>query len=93
MSPEGESMKGVFPVVASSDSTVADPSRLVMAEKAPEFDDVATDRLTFWSISIADIDGDDEAFTIMIDNVSTQDQVKLKATRELSDVFIEKLLK
>ncbi|KAK3841159.1 MAG: hypothetical protein J3R72DRAFT_524722 [Linnemannia gamsii] len=47
---------------------------------APEFDDVTAYKLTFWRVSIADIEGDDEAPKIMIGNVSTQDKVKLKVT-------------
>ncbi|KAF9129194.1 hypothetical protein BGW39_004386 [Mortierella sp. 14UC] len=72
------------------DDTVAD-LKLVKTGKAPELNDAAADKLTLWSVSITKNDDDDDT-PVMIDNVSAKDKMKLKATRELSDVFIEKPL-
>ncbi|KAF9368623.1 hypothetical protein CPC16_005165 [Podila verticillata] len=56
-----------------------------MAEKSPEFDDIAADKLTLWSVSIANDDDYDE-IPILLDNLTDQDK-KLKPTTKLSKVF------
>ncbi|KAF9114427.1 hypothetical protein BGX30_006619, partial [Mortierella sp. GBA39] len=86
---DGEATSNAFSVKIHSSDTVDDLKKLIKTEKVPEFDDIATDKLTLWSVSIPDDDNDDE-IPILLDNVTAKDKKKLRATRELSEVFSER---
>ncbi|KAI9239573.1 MAG: hypothetical protein BYD32DRAFT_434770 [Podila humilis] len=82
---DGESPSHAFSVKIPSTDEVDDLRKLIMAEKSPEFDDIAADKLTLWSVSIANDDDYDE-IPILLDNLTDQDK-KLKPTTKLSKVF------
>ncbi|KAF8980452.1 hypothetical protein BGZ52_003918, partial [Haplosporangium bisporale] len=82
---DGESPSHAFFVKIPSTDEVDDLRKLIMAEKSPEFDDIAADKLTLWSVSIANDDDYDE-IPILLDNLTDQDK-KLKPTTKLSKVF------
>ncbi|KAF9314251.1 hypothetical protein BG006_003963, partial [Podila minutissima] len=69
--------------------TVDDLKEHVKTKKSPEFDDIAADKLTLWSVSITDDDNDDE-IPIVLDNINNKDKKKLRATRGLLEVFPDK---
>ena len=54
----GEPIANTFPVKISRHDTIGDLKKLIKEEKAPEFDDVATDKLTLWRVNIRDDDND-----------------------------------
>ncbi|KAF9114040.1 hypothetical protein BGX30_006735, partial [Mortierella sp. GBA39] len=89
---DGEATANAFSVKIPSNDTVDDLKELIKTKKSPEFDDIAADKLTLWRVSIPDDDDDDEV-PILLDSVSTEDKKKLRATRELSEVFTDKLPK
>lgn len=93
---DGEAASNAFSVNIVPSKTIGDLKDLIKTEKTPRFDKVAADELTLWRVSIPDDDDEDEDededknLPILLDNISHKDKKKLKATRELSDVFIEK---
>ncbi|KAF9080259.1 hypothetical protein BGX23_002403, partial [Mortierella sp. AD031] len=86
---DGEAATNAFRVEIESTKTIGDLKKLTKVEKAPCFDDVAADDLSLWRVSIPDDDNDDEIL-VVLDNVKDKDKKKLKATRELSEVFPDK---
>ncbi|KAG0355130.1 hypothetical protein BGZ54_001285 [Gamsiella multidivaricata] len=87
---DGEGTPNAFSVKIASTDTVDDLKKLIKAEKTNNFSDVDADQLTLWRVSIPDDDDDDdEDLPVLLDNTPAKDKKKLKATRELSDVFNE----
>lgn len=58
-----------FPVEIDQAKTVAYFKEVIRTEKATEFDDIAAVKLTLWTVSILDDDGDD-GLPILISSVS-----------------------
>ncbi|KAF9577962.1 hypothetical protein BGW38_006509 [Lunasporangiospora selenospora] len=86
---EGESTP--FPVKIESTETVGELKKIIKTEKTPEFDDIAADKLTLWSVSIPDDDDDDDDDVPMVlDKVNNKDKKKLRATRGVLEVFLDK---
>ncbi|KAF9554275.1 hypothetical protein EC968_009721, partial [Mortierella alpina] len=83
---DGEPTFNAFPVGIESSKTIGDLKELIKTALSPQFDDIAAKDLTIWSVSIPD-DDDDEEIPIMLDNVSSKDKKKLRATRGLLEVF------
>ncbi|KAG0059739.1 hypothetical protein BGZ89_000156 [Linnemannia elongata] len=86
---DGEGTSNAFSVKIASTDTVDDLKEHIKTKKSPEFDDIAADKLTLWSVSIPDDDDDDE-IPIVLDNVNNKDKKKLRATRGLLEVFLDK---
>ncbi|KAF9107236.1 hypothetical protein BGX29_006922 [Mortierella sp. GBA35] len=86
---DGEATSQAFSVEVDSTKTVDHLKNLLKAEQSPDFDDVVANNLTLWSVSIPDDDNDDE-IPIVLDNVNNKDKKRLRATRELSESFIDK---
>ncbi|KAG0060879.1 hypothetical protein BGZ89_011907, partial [Linnemannia elongata] len=86
---DGEATSHAFSVKIPSTDTVDDLKDHIKTKKSPEFDDVAADKLTLWRVSIPD-DEDHDDIPVVLDNVIIKDQKKLRATRELSDVWKDK---
>ncbi|KAF9545618.1 hypothetical protein EC957_010703 [Mortierella hygrophila] len=84
---DGESTPNAFPLTIPSSETVGELRKLIKVEKAPEFDDIAADKLTLWSTLIPDRDNDEGP--ILLD--ATSEKTKLKATTKLSKVFTSEL--
>lgn len=80
---DGESASNAFPVEVESSKTIGDLKNLLKTKKAPEFDDIAADKLILWSVSISDDDDDD--LPILLGSFS--DKKKLKVTAKLSKVY------
>ncbi|KAG0278380.1 hypothetical protein BGZ96_002407, partial [Linnemannia gamsii] len=78
-----------FSIKISYADTVGDLKDLIKTKQTPGFDDITVDQFNLWSVSIPDDDDDDEV-PVVLDNVITKDQKKLKATRELSCVWRHK---
>ncbi|KAF9084950.1 hypothetical protein BGX29_002255, partial [Mortierella sp. GBA35] len=85
---DGEAATNAFRVEIESTKTIGDLKKPIKVEKAPRFDDVAADDLSLWRVSIPDDDNDDEILVVL--DVKDKDKKKLKATRELSEVFPDK---
>ncbi|KAF9395528.1 hypothetical protein BGZ94_006552, partial [Podila epigama] len=85
---DGEATSNAFPVKIESTETIGGLKELIKTKKSNDFQDVDADKLTLWHVSIPDDDDDD--IPIVLNNVITKDQKKLKATRELSDVWSHK---
>ncbi|KAG0020763.1 hypothetical protein BGZ82_011511 [Podila clonocystis] len=91
---DGESTP--FPVEIESTKTIGDLKDLIKAKIPDTFNGVDAKDLTLWRVSILDDDNDDddndddEDLPILLDNIPGKDRKKLKATRELSDIFDEK---
>ena len=83
---DGQSTSTAFPISISSAETVEELKELITIERAPRFDDAATDELTLWRVFILDDDNDDAA-DILLDNLP--EKKKLRATSEFSHVFKE----
>ncbi|KAG0198094.1 hypothetical protein BGX28_008426, partial [Mortierella sp. GBA30] len=79
---DGETTSNAFSVKASSADTVDDLKGAIKIKKTPEFDDIATDKLTLWRVSIPDDYDDDDEQPILLDKVS--EKKKLKTTNKLS---------
>jgi hypothetical protein len=87
---DGEATSNAFSIKIPSNDTVDDLKDLIKTKKTPEFDDIAADKLALWRVSIPDADDVDDDLPVLLLNISDNDKKKLKATRELSDVFNEK---
>ncbi|KAG0333304.1 hypothetical protein BG000_009272 [Podila horticola] len=74
-----------IPINLSPDDSIGDLKNLLKTEKAPEFDDIAADKLTLWRVSIPITDGDE--LPILLDNVADKDKKKLRPVTRLSKVF------
>ncbi|KAK5796917.1 hypothetical protein F5H01DRAFT_418729 [Linnemannia elongata] len=80
---DGEATSNAFPVEIESTKTIGHLKKLIKAEKAPRFDDVAADELTLWRVSIHD--DDDNDLPVLLDSVPVKK--KLRATNKLFMVF------
>ncbi|KAI8360927.1 hypothetical protein B0O80DRAFT_145818 [Mortierella sp. GBAus27b] len=83
---EGEATSNAFSVKIPASDTIDGLKKLIKAEKAPRFDDIAADELTLWKVCIAI--PDDEEIHILLDRLN--EKKKLGPADELSDVFGEK---
>ncbi|KAK5796968.1 hypothetical protein F5H01DRAFT_418781 [Linnemannia elongata] len=79
---DGEATSNAFPVEIESTKTIGDLKKLIKAEKAPRFDDVAADELTLARLHH---DDDDNDLPVLLDSVPVKK--KLRATNKLSMVF------
>ncbi|KAG0367631.1 hypothetical protein BGX24_003146 [Mortierella sp. AD032] len=75
-----------FSIKISYADTIGDLKDLIKTKQTPAFDDITVDQFNLWSVSISDDDDDDEV-PVVLDKVISKDQKKLKATRELLDVW------
>src|ERR1043165_4728309 len=78
---KGNTLANAFPVHIDGNSLVGDLKKVIKAEKAPEFDNFAADRLKLWNVKIPD-DRDD-----LLSNLSLQDKDELLATKKISKYF------
>ncbi|KAG0348935.1 hypothetical protein BGZ54_004509, partial [Gamsiella multidivaricata] len=86
----GEHASNAFPVEISSGKTVGDLKKAIKSEKAPEFDDVAADRLKLWRATIPIDENAEEESIITLDGLD--DKTKLGNPRiYLSKLFPENL--
>jgi hypothetical protein len=46
--------QNVFPVEVIKNATISELKKLIRAEKSPEFDDIAADKLTLWKVNISE---------------------------------------
>ncbi|KAF8919094.1 hypothetical protein BGZ58_004701, partial [Dissophora ornata] len=70
--------------------TVDGLKKAIKDENPDTFSSIDAKDLTLWRVSIADDDDDDDnELPILLHSISSEDKKKLKATRELSDVFQE----
>ncbi|KAF9952558.1 hypothetical protein BGZ70_000572 [Mortierella alpina] len=84
---DGETTLKAFPVDISSTGTVGHLKKLIKAEKAPRFDDVAADELTLWQVSIpSSDDDDDEEVPVALDKLN--EKKKLSPAKLLSRLFV-----
>jgi hypothetical protein len=81
---KGNTLANAFPVHIDGNSLVGDLKKVIKAEKAPEFDNFAADRLKLWNVKIPD-DRDD-----LLSNLTLQDKDELLATRDIGDYWSEK---
>ncbi|KAF9922893.1 hypothetical protein BGZ67_010221, partial [Mortierella alpina] len=86
---DGEATSNAFSVKVSSSDTVDDLKELIKNKKAPEFDDIAVDRLTLWRVSIP-MTRDNDELPILFNNISKEEKEKLHPADDLSDIFDEK---
>ncbi|KAG0033750.1 hypothetical protein BGZ83_004264, partial [Gryganskiella cystojenkinii] len=74
--------------------TVDDLKVAIKLKKAPEFDNIAADKLILWKVSIpVSDDDDDDEVPIHLNNIPKDEKnkpKKLKATRKLRDIFGDK---
>ena len=83
----GEPIANAFPVKIPLSDTISDLKKLIKEEKAPEFDDIAADKLKLWSISIPIND------TEKLKNIEENSMQELFPTDEIADVFSTPLKK
>ncbi|KAF9580019.1 hypothetical protein BGW38_003496, partial [Lunasporangiospora selenospora] len=81
---DGEST--AFPVSASTATTFGELKDLIKAKKAPEFDDVAADKLTLWRVSVP-VPPKKNRKEIWLADVTSKDE--LDKTDDIADVFPE----
>ncbi|KAF9319144.1 hypothetical protein BG006_003044, partial [Podila minutissima] len=84
----GESTSSIFPVKLSLDDSIGDLKDLIKTKKSPRFDDVTTNELTIWHVSIPITE--DCEIPILLNNV-TSDKKKLGPATRLSKVFFKEL--
>ncbi|KAF9581687.1 hypothetical protein BGW38_001202, partial [Lunasporangiospora selenospora] len=82
---DGEATSRAFSVEISPSKTVDYLKKLIKAEKAPEFDDFAADKLTLWRASVTIIDDDELPFLLG----SLDEKKKLSPATRLSKLFAE----
>jgi hypothetical protein len=46
--------QNVFPMEVIKNATISELKKLIRAEKSPEFDDIAADKLTLWKVNISE---------------------------------------
>ncbi|KAG0349895.1 hypothetical protein BG005_010571 [Podila minutissima] len=80
---DGEAMSNAFSIKIPSSDTVDDLKDQIKTKKAPEFDDIAADKLALWRVSIKD-DSDDD---IPSELDSVPEKRRLKVTTKLSKAF------
>ncbi|KAF9900515.1 hypothetical protein EC991_007219 [Linnemannia zychae] len=82
---DGESTP--FPVKIESTETIGSLKDEIKLKNAPEFDDIAADKLTLWRVSIPVPEDDDNQPPILLNNIVTKDKKKLGPATRLSKVF------
>ncbi|KAK3838750.1 MAG: hypothetical protein JOS17DRAFT_786655 [Linnemannia elongata] len=83
---DGEPQSNVFSVKATPTDTIDDLKKLIKAEKAPRFDDVAADELTLWRVSIQVVSANKHK-PILLNEIDSP--TELDPTDDVSDVFPE----
>ncbi|KAF9273230.1 hypothetical protein BGZ74_004860, partial [Mortierella antarctica] len=86
---DGDVISKAFSLAIPSTETVGQLRSTIHLSKPVWFKELEAEDLTLWSVSIPD-DDDDDDLPVCLDNIPNKDRKKLKATRELSDVFREK---
>ncbi|KAG0195634.1 hypothetical protein BGX28_000948, partial [Mortierella sp. GBA30] len=86
---DGEAMFNAFPVSTTTTTTIGELKKVIKAEKTPEFDDLAADKLTLWRVTVAIAD-DNEELPILLDNLREKKKLS-PATRIFSKMFTEEL--
>ncbi|KAG0279026.1 H(+)-transporting V1 sector ATPase subunit A [Linnemannia gamsii] len=86
---DGEGTSNAFSVKIASTDTVDDLKEHIKTKKSPEFDDIAADKLTLWSVSIL-ITRDYSEIPILFNNIAKEEKEKLHPADDLSDIFDEK---
>lgn len=64
----------------------------IKVKEVTEFDDIATDKLILWCVSIPIPEDDNDEIPILLDNVAGKDKKKLGPARRLPKVFPGELL-
>ncbi|OAQ27728.1 hypothetical protein K457DRAFT_1821001 [Linnemannia elongata AG-77] len=82
---DGESASSVFPVKLPMDDSIGDLKKLIKTEKAPEFDDIAADKLTLWRVSISVATNKHKLIVLN----EFESAAELDPTDDVSDVFPE----
>ncbi|KAG9067165.1 hypothetical protein KI688_011946 [Linnemannia hyalina] len=86
---DGESTLNAFSVEIDPSKTVDGLKDRIRAKTPDTFTGVDAKDLILWKVSIKDDDDGDDDVTIVLDSVPGSEKKKLRATRELSDVFKE----
>ncbi|KAF9353437.1 hypothetical protein BGX26_008802 [Mortierella sp. AD094] len=82
----GEPTSNVFSVKIHSTENVDSLKKLIKAEKSPEFNDIAADKLTLWRVMVPVVAATKHN-AVLIDAID--DKEELLPTDELSDIFSE----
>ncbi|KAF9299704.1 hypothetical protein BGZ74_008748, partial [Mortierella antarctica] len=85
---DGETPSNTFPVEIESTKIIGNLKKLITTEKSPEFDDVAADKLTLWSIPAKAVD---KLKPFVLNDYESA--IKLDPMDDMSDVFKETLPK
>ncbi|KAF9308033.1 hypothetical protein BG003_011704 [Podila horticola] len=83
---DGESASNAFSVKVMTTDTIDDLKDAIKVKKTPKFDDIATDELTLWSVSIPVIAAEKHD-AVALHTLHSKEE--LLPTDELSDVFKE----
>jgi hypothetical protein len=81
--------QNAFPLEVTKDTTIGKLKKFIRAEKSPEFDDIAADKLTLWKVNISedqlcDLDDDADPETL---------GEKLSPLSEIAEVFLDRTAK
>ncbi|KAG0195588.1 hypothetical protein BGX28_001035, partial [Mortierella sp. GBA30] len=82
---DGEAASSVFPVSASTTTTIGDLKDLIKTKIANDFRDVDADKLTLWRVTISNTD-ENEELPISLESLNAK---KLRATSKLSMIFAD----
>ena len=82
----GEPASNAFEVEIEKNKSISALKELIKAKKAPEFDDVAADKLTLWAVSIHE-DDEERLKTLDFKNATTEGLQKLRPTWSISKAF------
>ncbi|KAF9185850.1 hypothetical protein BGZ50_002847 [Haplosporangium sp. Z 11] len=80
----GELMSNAFKVKLDINSDVSDLKKLIKAEKAPEFDDIAADRLKLWRVTIPIVAGNIHK-AVVLNKIDSK--TELVPTDEIPEAF------
>lgn len=83
---DGHSISQAFEVKASNTTTISGLKKLIKAEKAPRFDDVAADELILWRVFHPAIAANEDQ-PVLLSAINSP--TKLNPTHEIFDVFPE----
>jgi hypothetical protein len=84
---DGESTSRAFEVEVPATRTVTFLKDKIKEKKAPEFDDIAADKLTLWHVCVAITD--DDELPVLLDRLN--EKKKLGPATRISKVFTEEL--
>ncbi|KAG0012100.1 hypothetical protein BGZ82_002729 [Podila clonocystis] len=83
---DGESTSNAFSVKVATTDTIDDLKEAIKVKKTPKFDDIATDELTLWRVSVPVIAAEKHD-AVALHALDSKEE--LLPTDELSDVFTE----